>query len=282
MLTHIQQLEKRMNKDRTEYIKKILVSMGVTFRTQPFRFRILKGENIIVDHFCQSTNKSLLLLTAHSNKYFSSPGANDNASGVAVILGIIELLLERKYGEKLGIKIIFFDHEDGLAYVDGSSYFVDHSDLSCINFVLNLDHVGMGNSITMSPKFTAETKNTYTNHLLDILEKLEVKFHSFQLPPLMVEDHIPFVKKGIAAISLNIMPDTDMRYLIQIEKKPFIIKLASMLIYRGALSKMHPMMVMRHRHNELDTSKYIEPSSLELCRKIVMECIDFHRRLLSV
>ena len=213
-----------MNKDRTEYIKKILVSMGVTFRTQPFRFRILKGENIIVDHFCQSTNKSLLLLTAHSNKYFSSPGANDNASGVAVILGIIELLLERKYGEKLGIKIIFFDHEDGLAYVDGSSYFVDHSDLSCINFVLNLDHVGMGNSITMSPKFTAETKNTYTNHLLDILEKLEVKFHSFQLPPLMVEDHIPFVKKGIAAISLNIMPDTDMRYLIQIEKKPFIIK----------------------------------------------------------
>jgi len=52
MLTHIQQLEKRTNDGRTEYIKNILIKEGVQFRIQPFRYRLLKGENLIVDHFC--------------------------------------------------------------------------------------------------------------------------------------------------------------------------------------------------------------------------------------
>ncbi|MDP4011887.1 MAG: M28 family peptidase [Candidatus Roizmanbacteria bacterium] len=282
MLKHIHQLEKRSNKDRTTYVREVLVNMGIKFSIQPFRFRLLKGENIIVDHFCQSHDKNLLLLTAHTNKYFSSPGANDNASGVAVLLGIIELLLERKDGKKLGIKIVFFDHEDGLAYLDGSSYFVDHTDLSGVNFVLNLDGVGMGNSFTISPKITNETMNTQIQYLFDLFRKLKVKFYSFNLPPLLVEDHMPFVKKSISAISLNLMSESDLNFLMAMEKKSFIVKLANMLFYRGPFRKNHPMAIMRHRHNELDTSKYIEPLSLELCRKIVMELIEFHRRLLSI
>lgn len=282
MLTYIQQLEKRTNADRTEYIKKILISKGVQFCIQPFRYRLLKGENLIVDHFCQSNDKNLLLLTAHTNKYFSSPGANDNASGVAVLLGIIEDLLEKNAGEGLGIKIIFFDHEDGLAYVDGSSYFAYRCDLSSINFVLNLDSVGMGNTCTISPKITSKTKGAYTNNLLEIFKKQDIQFHSFNLPPLMVEDHVPFATKGVAAVSLNTMPESDMHYLRDTEKKPFLAKLALVLFYRGAFRKKHPMVIMRHRHNELDTSDYIDPSSLDLCKKVVMELVDFHKRLLSI
>lgn len=282
MLHHIKELEKRTNKDRVEYVKEVLNNKGIEFKTQPFRFRVLKGENIIVNHFCQSETDKQLLLTAHTNKYFSSPGANDNASGVAVLLGIIEDLLEKKAGDGLGIKIIFFDHEDGLAYVDGSSYFVKYFDLSSIAFVLNLDGVGMGNTCTMSPKITFKSKSAYTTHLLEILKKRNIQFHSFNLPPLFSEDHVPFATKGVAAVSINTMSESDLQYLRNAEKKPFIAKLALMLFYRGAFRKQHPMVIMRHRHNELDTSKYIDSSSLDLCKKVVMEMIDFHKRLLSI
>ena len=277
MLTHIQQLEKRTNKDRTEYIKKILVSMGVTFRTQPFRFRILKGENIIVDHFCQSTNKSLLLLTAHSNKYFSSPGANDNASGVAVILGIIELLLERKYGEKLGIKIIFFDHEDGLAYLDGSTYYVKHTDTSNISFVLNLDMVGAGNTVAMNPRLNELKHNKYIKRLLESLINLKIEHYSFNLPPLMCEDHMPFEKAKVSALSLNLMPKEDMEYIISRSKASLPSLLKESFVIRFNREK-HPMFTMQHRHNDLDTSEFVSENSLSLCEKIVMQIIDFPKK----
>jgi len=55
-----------------------------------------------------------------------------------------------------------------------------------------------------------------------------------------------------------------------------------MLFYRGVFRKQHPMVIMRHRHNELDTCKYIESSRLELCNNVAMELIDFHRRLFLI
>jgi len=275
MLRHTKELEKRSNKDRTDYVKKQLQRLKVNYEIQSFKHKILRGENIIVTEFCDD-DKNQLLLTAHTNKYFSSPGANDNASGVAVLLKIIGNLKRLNLKKTNQVKIVFFDHEDGLAYLDGSTYFANHNNLTHINFVLNLDGVGMGNSFTVSPEITNETKNAYKIHLLKLFRESEIKFHSFNLPPLMIEDHIPFITKGVSAVSLNLMSKQDMNYLVRMEKKSFITKFAIYLFYRGIFSKKHPMAIMRHRHNELDTSEYIDISSLELCERITMQMVDFH------
>lgn len=277
MIEHIKKLEKMTNKERTDYVKHVLEKMDVAYSVQPFRQRVLKGENIIVEQFCDGSS-SYLLLTAHTNKYFSSPGANDNASGVAVLLGLISHLKQRDLKKTIGIKIVFFDHEDGLAILDGSNYFVSHTDKTNISFVLNLDGVGMGNSFTLSPRITSETSNRYISNILQFLKGKNIKYFSFDLPPLMVEDHMPFLQKNITALSVNLMPEQDLEYLKEVVNKSWMHKLKIMLYYRGANRKNHPMVVMRHRHNELDTSEYIQEKSLELAFQLSINMVDYHTR----
>lgn len=277
MIEHVKKLEKKSNKERTHYVKQVLEQMGVAFSVQPFRQRILRGENIIVEVFCGNSSNQLML-TAHTNKYFSSPGANDNASGIVVLLEIIKHIKQLHLKKNTGIKIAFFDHEDGLAILDGSSYFVNHTDMSKISFVLNLDGVGMGDSVTISPMIKNNTSNDYINFLLQCLEQMSVKHFSFDLPPFMVEDHMPFIKKSVTALSVNIMPEHDFTYLKSIINKSWMQKLKISLVYRGFNSKNHPMTIMRHRHNELDTSFYIQEKSLQLAFQLTMKMIDYHTR----
>lgn len=277
MIEHIKKLEKKTNKARTDYVKQVLDSINVPFKVQPFRQRILRGENIIVEQFCGDSNNQLLL-TAHTNKYFSSPGANDNASGVAVLLEVIKHLKQSHLKKVTGIKIVFFDHEDGLAILDGSSYFANHTDVSKISFVLNLDGVGMGNSVTISPKITSNISNDYIDFFLQCLDKMNVKHFSFDLPPLMVEDHVPFIQKSVTALSVNLMSEHDLAYLKGLESKSRLQILKETLIYRGYNRKNHPMTIMRHRHNELDTSVYIQEKSLQLAFQLTIQMIDYHTR----
>lgn len=277
MIEHVKKLEKMSNKQRTEYVKQTLERVKANYTAQPFRQRILKGKNIIVEQFCGNSSNHLLL-TAHTNKYFSSPGANDNASGVAVLLEVIKHLKLMNLKKDTGIKVVFFDLEDGLAILDGSSYFVSHTDVSQISFVLNLDGVGMGNAVTISPKITSSTSSDYVDFFLRCLDKMSVRHFSFDLPPLMGEYHMPFIKRSVTAISLNVMPEHDFELLKGFGSKSWLQKLKVALIYRGGNRKNHPMFIMKHRHNELDTSEYLSEKSLQLAFQLTMKMIDYHNR----
>ncbi|MDO8451277.1 MAG: M28 family peptidase, partial [bacterium] len=213
-----------------------------------------------------------LLLTAHTNKYFSSPGANDNASGVSVLLKIAENLMKRANTPKLNVRIVFFDHEDGLACIDGSTFYVNNADRTAIDFVLNIDMVGAGNTVVTSPKNIGTSLHPYMDFLVGYFAQKHIKYFSYDLPPLMVEDHMPFTKYHIPAVSLNLMPEKDFAYLRNLVDAPKSTQLVEYLRMRSN-KKKYPMEVMRHRHNDLDTSQYIEEESLALCEDIVMKLI---------
>ncbi len=98
----------------------------------------LKGENA----------DSTIVLTAHYDhlgrmgKRCIFPGANDNASGVSLMLNLAKEL--QKEDKKYDIVVIAFAAEEiGLL---GSRYFVEHPliDLSQIKFLVNLDLAGTG------------------------------------------------------------------------------------------------------------------------------------------
>ena len=86
-------------------------------------------------------------------------GADDNASGVAMMLDMAERFATTKGSHKRGIICIAFTGEEmGLL---GSKYFADHSpvDLSKVNAMINLDMVGRlqeSNTIQISGVGTAE------------------------------------------------------------------------------------------------------------------------------
>ncbi len=91
---------------------------------------------------------SFIILSAHydhlgrlgKSVYF--PGANDNASGVSMVLNLAKALKQQR--NKYTIVILLFSGEEiGL---EGSSYFVNHPliDLKKIKFLINLDLNGTG------------------------------------------------------------------------------------------------------------------------------------------
>lgn len=47
---------------------------------------------------------------------------------------MIDQLKVLNLDNSLNTKIVFFDHEDGLAYIDGSTFYVNNTDLSKIEF----------------------------------------------------------------------------------------------------------------------------------------------------
>lgn len=93
-------------------------------------------------------NDTMIIYSAHYDhlgglgKKIYFPGANDNASGVSVLLNLVKHYT--KYPPKYKTLFVFFAGEE--AGLIGSKYFVDNKtvDLKKIKFLINLDLLGTG------------------------------------------------------------------------------------------------------------------------------------------
>lgn len=96
--------------------------------------------------------KEIIVLSAHldhmGRNHELMPGADDNCSGVSVILGVAEALSKLNQKPKRSILFIFFGAEE--QGVKGSEYFLKHPTLPGTKIIncINLDGVGRGNKIT--------------------------------------------------------------------------------------------------------------------------------------
>jgi len=135
---------------------------------------IIKGKN---------KSKKMLVFTAHydhlgrlgQSTYF--PGANDNASGVAMIIEMAKYF--KTHPQKFDVAFIAFAGEE--AGLLGSKYFVENPmfDLKKIEFLINLDIMGSGedgvtvvNGSVFKEQFnTLTTINTELNLLTQIKER---------------------------------------------------------------------------------------------------------------
>jgi len=97
---------------------------------------------------------SVIILSAHydhlgmmGNEVFF-PGANDNASGVAMLLNLAAYYTHKEPPTKTIVFMAFGAEEAGII---GSKYFVEHPlfELTKINFVVNLDLLGTGDDGAM-------------------------------------------------------------------------------------------------------------------------------------
>ncbi|HTA63696.1 MAG TPA: M28 family peptidase [Bacteroidia bacterium] len=150
---------------------------------------------------------TVIMLTAHydhlgmmGNKtYF--PGANDNASGVSMLLNLAKYYTQHPPKYKT-VFVFFAGEEAGLL---GSKYFTEHPvfELSKIKFLINLDLLGTGdegitvvNATEFKPQFEILKKiNTDKNYLA--LVKPRGKAHN--------SDHYWFTEKGVPSFFIYTM-----------------------------------------------------------------------------
>lgn len=136
-------------------------------------------------------------------------GANDGASGVAILLELARIISIRKNELQKSIKLIFFDGEDFDTGIEnmlyGSKYYVNNLskvEKEQIEFFILFDMVGDKdlnifkeiNSYNYFPKLT--------NDVFNIASKLNLKGFNSTLKYQIIDDHIPFLYANIPALVL--------------------------------------------------------------------------------
>ncbi len=130
------------------------------------------------------------------------PGANDGASGVAVLMELGRILADPV--ESGTIWLVFFDAEDNgninnRSWVMGSRYFVDqlseYPDKVVILDMIGDKELGVFQEKNSDVQLTQELWDA-ANHLgYDNYFKSELKYR-------IIDDHLPFIEKGIAAVDI--------------------------------------------------------------------------------
>lgn len=148
-------------------------------------------------------------------------GANDGASGVAVLLEIARDLREKK--PRYGVDIVLFDGEDGgrkghtEEYLLGSRYFAGNMPVPEPEFVILLDMIGDRDLQVYKEVFSYR----YAPEIVNMIwEKAAIlNLHGiYRLPKhMMIDDHIPFLERGIPAVDII---DMDYPYWHTLEDTP--------------------------------------------------------------
>lgn len=151
--------------------------------------------------------KETIVFTAHydhlgrmgTDTYF--PGANDNASGTAMLLTMAKYFTEHPSEYNI-LFIAFAGEEAGLL---GSKYFVDHTPikLSKIRFLLNLDIMGSGEEGITAVNGTEHTEAFQL--LSDINEEMGLLAKVKRRGKTQNSDHHWFTEQGVPAFFIYTM-----------------------------------------------------------------------------
>lgn len=215
-----------------------LRNAGAQVVKQPFPFsNPLTGETVTAVNVIGSfgSQKHRILLCAHfdtrpwadedpdpSKQRLPVPGANDGASGVAVLLELAEQF--KIYPPPLGVDVVFFDAEDsgveGMndTWCQGSRYFVRNPVVPNMpEYAVLLDMIGDRDLRIPIEGFS----NHYAPKLVDKIwkraEMLGLAPFTRQTGGYVVDDHLELMKAGIRAVD---MIDFDYPYWHTVEDLP--------------------------------------------------------------
>lgn len=165
---------------------------------------------------------SLILVVAHYDHLgkldtAAYPGANDNASGVAMMLDMAKTIKENMFRPRYSMLFVAFAGEE--VGLKGSIKFVQNPPVSLkqIKFVINLDMVGTGSQGI--GVVNGSVYPSYSSMLSELNEKnqyvpsIQLRGESYN------SDHAPFAKSGIPSFFIYTMGG-EHPYYHQVQDKP--------------------------------------------------------------
>jgi hypothetical protein len=227
LLGHIQALNFRRyttaERDRTrQYLTKSLKTWGWKPKLQRFG----KGVNVIATRKGTNPEAGTVLVAAHYDTVAVSPGADDNGSGVAVILEAARLFASHPTPRTL--QLVFFDEEE-LGLRGSLAFTASKANLKQLQDVIVMDMVGYacytpgcqkypeGLPVTLPTDkgdFLAVVGDAEHLSLLEAFKKsaqpglpsvltLPVPFKGALTPDVLRSDHAPFWYHGIGAVLVS-------------------------------------------------------------------------------
>ncbi len=198
------------------YIADVLEDNGWTVVFQNFTYNSVDCSNIIA--YYGSSNNASILLGAHydtrpvassdpspENRTLPIIGANDGASGVAVLL---ELAASLPTDTRENVELIFFDAEDsgyvnGWDWIVGSTYYVDElpaERISQIRAMILLDMVGDSNLRLLREAYSTVALQDMVWNIARDMGHDDVFLDSPGAH--IIDDHRPFLDAGIPSLDI--------------------------------------------------------------------------------
>ena len=205
MLDWVRGIEGRSPDGRRVYITSQLDSIGVPYTLMPFDTTItrqgwtrqVEGKNIIVR---MGSSPPAMIVGAHYDAVETSPGANDNGGGVAVLLMLIAKL--RTHGWNQTVDFAFFDQEE-VGLIGSAVYVRQAVDRIRHRAMINLDVVGTGEVIYVGPVGGGDDDRVM-RFLRQAAGKADLPLDERERYP--GSDHLSFARAGLENISLSVMP----------------------------------------------------------------------------
>ena len=196
-------------------------------KRQPFTFTdeltdsTFELTNIIASYNLSPADNRRLLFSAHwdtrpyadedavpGNRLTPIPGANDGASGVAVLLEIAQILKENP--PPVGVDIIFFDGEDyGKSEVNGTDYyflgsrhFTQTMAAYRPEFAVLLDMVGSRDAQFYIEGYSNEYAPKVVRLIWDTAQELGLPAFVNEIGPRIHDDHWILNQAGIPAVDI--------------------------------------------------------------------------------
>jgi hypothetical protein len=215
-----------------DYLTELLKQSADKVQTQWFEYRdrkdstrVFRGRNIIASYNLQPKKKYRVLLCAHwDSRPFadqekdaalrSQPvlGANDGASGVAVLLEMARIF--RQYPLEFGVDIVLFDLEDigdigaGLngdtlnPFCIGSQYFVENAGNYQPQYGILLDMIGDKSLTIKREGYSQANAPVVMNKIWRAAREVGARAFVDEPGEALIDDHIPFLQKGIPVVDL--------------------------------------------------------------------------------
>ncbi len=196
-----------------DYILEVAAEHGYIVEDQRFFYQGLEGRNLIAKS--GTDNESYIIVGAHyDTRIFADedpdepnqpvPGANDGASGVAVLLELARTLAVEEVEHD--VWLVFFDMEDNgrienYDWIVGSTVFVDNLDpVNYPEYMILADLVGDADQQIYREN---NSDKSLTDILWGIADDLDYEDTIINEPKwTILDDHIPFVNAGIPAVDM--------------------------------------------------------------------------------
>jgi len=249
-LALVRLLEGRSNAERESAVARYLRARGVPFTLHRFSSDEGSGENFTVD---LGAGERVLLLAAHHDAVPGSPGANDNAAAVGLLLSLIEGLAAAPPA-KLRLRFVFTAAEER-GYLGARNY-VSDVDVGGLAGVLSLELCGIGDSVVI---WDAEGETPFLRTVSSALEGIglarDVSYHVVGRIPMFGSDHRAFVPLGVPAYGFTLVPSANAEALRQFVWSPV----------RGAIRHLirRPVPFDTY-HTPRDRRGTLEPAALAL------------------
>jgi peptidase M28-like protein len=242
-------LEGRSNAARQAALARYLEAHDIPFARHSFATFEGAGDSFSVDI---GAGDRVLLLAAHHDAVPGSPGANDNAASVAILLALRERVL-RAVPARLRVRLLFPACEE-VGYL-GARHYVRQVGVAGIAGVLSLELCGIGDSLAV---WDAAGETPFLSTVRAAFDGLGLRsdesYHVVGRIPVFGSDHRAFAAAGVPAYGLTVIPRANAQPLREFIFRPV----------RGAILNLtHRPVPFDTYHTRRDTLATLNPVALD-------------------